>query len=85
MFNKGLKTIKNNNFNNNNSNNNNSNNKNNNIRTTISSLTNSFSSKFRDSFYSNMNPFNINLDGSTTIDNMKQFIIYAFISNNNLN
>ena len=84
MFNKGLKTIKNNNFNNNNSNNNNSNNKNNNIRSTISSLTNSFSNQFPDNFYSSMNPFDINLDGITKINNMKQFILYAFISNNNL-
>ena len=80
-----LKTInENNNSNNNNSNNNNSNNKNNNIRSTISSLTNSFSNQFPDNFNSSMNPFDINLDGFTKINNMKQFILYAFISNNNL-
>jgi len=62
----------------------NNNNKNNNIRSTISSLTNSFSNQFPDNFNSNMNPFDINLDGFTKIHNMKQFILYAFISNNNL-
>ena len=31
----------------------------------------------------NINPFNINLNGHTYINNMKQFIIYAFISKEN--
>jgi hypothetical protein len=66
------------------SDNNNNNNKKNNTRTTISSLTDSFSSQFSDNFNLNINPFNIDLNGYTKIDNMKQFILYTFISNNNL-